>query len=382
MAHGSQTAIPCSLMRGGSSKGAYFMARNLPGDPDRRNSVVLAVMGGGDARQIDGLGGADPLTSKVAVIGPSSRPGADLDYLFLQVVVGEARVDDTPNCGNMLAGVVPFAIETGMITPSDGKTTARVHMVNSGGTAEIVVETPGGMVSYDGAAHIDGVPHTAAPIICNFLDIEGSACGALLPTGNVTDMLDGVRVTCIDNGMPVVVLRAEDLGKTGHESCEALEADQDLKARLESIRLRAGPIMNLGDVAEKVVPKMCLVAPPRAGGAISTRTFIPHVCHAAVGVLGAVTVASACVVPGAVTDGITEVPEGPEKTISIEHPSGEFTVTLSLDQTGPLPRITRAGLLRTARMIFSGEVFVPSSVWDGVSGRPDSKGALLRAIGR
>ncbi len=369
MAHGSQTAIPCSLMRGGSSKGAYFRARDLPADPATRTEVVLAVMGGGDARQIDGLGGADPLTSKVAVVGPSSRPDADVDYLFLQVVVGEARVDDTPNCGNMLAAVAPFAIEAGMVDAAPGETIVRVHMVNSGGLAELVVQTPGGIVSYDGAARIDGVPQSSAPIICNFLNTEGSACGALLPTGNVTDVIDGIGVTCIDNGMPVVVLRAEDIGRTGYETRDALNSDQDLKARLEAIRLRAGPMMNLGDVADKVVPKMCLVAPPRSGGAISTRTFIPHVCHAAVGVLGAVTVATACVMPGSAAAAVASVPEGSDKTISVEHPSGKFTVSLSVDQSGAVPRIVRAGLLRTARMIMRGDVFVPHGVWDGVSGR-------------
>lgn len=352
-------------MRGGSSKGAYFRAHDLPADPALRSEVVLAVMGGGDPRQIDGLGGGDPLTSKVAVVGPSSMPGIDVDYLFLQVVVGEARVDDTPNCGNMLAGVAPFAIETGMVDADDGETTVRVHMANSGGVAELVVSTPGGVVSYDGGARIDGVPDSAAPIICNFLNTEGSACGALLPTGNVTDEIDGVAVTCIDNGMPVVIIRAGDLGRTGYEARDALNSDDELKARLEAIRLQAGPMMRLGDVGQKVVPKMCLVAAPRAGGAISTRTFIPHVCHAAVGVLGAVTVATACILPGSAAAGMAEVPEGPDKAISVEHPSGEFTVSLSVDQSGPVPRITKAGLLRTARMIFRGEVLIPSRVWNG-----------------
>ncbi len=359
-----QTAIPCALMRGGSSKGLYFLASDLPADTALRDAVLVAAMGS-DARQIDAAGGAHPLTSKVAMVSRSESDTADIDYLFAQVVVGEGRVDTTPNCGNMLAGVAPFAIETGLLAADSPATSVRVRMLNSGNLCELSVQTPDGAVAYDGDARIDGVPGTAAPIICNYLDIAGSACGSLLPTGSVVDVFDDVSVTCIDNGMPVVVLRADDLGITGYETREELDAHTELKRRLESIRLQAGPRMNLGDVANKVVPKMSLISPPQAGGHVNTRTFIPHNCHAAIGVLGAVSVATACILPGSVAHGIAVVPEGSVKQMSVEHPSGEFSVTLEVGGSAEAPVVEKAGVLRTARMIMWGDVYVPQSVWDG-----------------
>lgn len=353
-------------MRGGSSKGLYFRAEDLPSDVAQRDRVLVAAMGA-DARQIDGAGGAHPLTSKVAIVSRSASPDADVDYLFVQVVVGEGRVDTTPNCGNMLAGVGPFAIETGLIAPGDGQTSVRVRMINSDNLCELLVETPGGVVSYDGDAKIDGVPGTSAPIVCNYLDVAGSATGSLLPTGSIVDVVDGVEVTCIDNGMPVVVLRAKDLGISGYETPQELDANEMLKAKIESIRLQIGPRMNLGDVTTKVVPKMSLIAPARAGGHVCTRTFIPHDCHAAIGVLGAVSVATACIMPGSVAEGIATVPSGEVKRMSVEHPSGEFSVTLEVGGTPERPVVRKAGLLRTARLIMRGEVLVPASVWAGRS---------------
>ena len=359
-----QTPIPAFLMRGGSSKGLYFRAHDLPSDPELRDRVLVAAMGE-DKRQIDGVGGAHPLTSKVAIVSRSAVDGVDVDYLFAQVVVGEGRVDATPNCGNMLAGVGPFALETGLVGAADPETAVRVRMLNSDNLCELLVQTPDGRVRYDGDARIDGVPGTAAPIVCNYLDVAGSACGSLLPTGNAIDEVGGVAVTCIDNGMPVVVLRASDFGKTGYETPAELDADTELKARIESIRLEVGPRMNLGDVTRKVVPKMSLIAPPRAGGHVATRTFIPHDCHAAIGVLGAVSVATACILPGSVAEGIALVPPGPVKQMSVEHPSGEFSVTLDVGGPPERPVVNKAGLLRTARLLFKGEVLVPRGVWDG-----------------
>ena len=353
-----QRAIPACLMRGGSSKGLYFRAEDLPSDEGGRDRVLVAAMGS-DKRQIDGAGGAHPLTSKVAIVRRSAEEGVDVDYLFAQVVVGEGRVDTTPNCGNMLAAVGPFAIETGMIEAAGPETTVRVRMLNTGNLCELIVQTPGGVVEYQGDARIDGVPGTAAPIVCNYLDIAGSVCGTLLPTGNRIDVVDGIEVTCVDNGMPVVCLRAADLDITGYETPEALDADETLKSRLESIRLQIGPKMNLGDVAKKVVPKMSLISAPRAGGHVNTRTFIPHDCHAAIGVLGAVSVATACILPGTVAEGIAVVPEGAHKRMSVEHPSGEFSVTLDVAGDAGNPEVTKAGLLRTARLIMRGEVLVP-----------------------
>lgn len=272
-------AAPCMWMRGGTSKGGYFLASDLPEAIAERDEFLLRVMGSPDPRQIDGLGGADPLTSKVAVVKPSTREGADVDYLFLQVFVDRAVVTDAQNCGNILAGVGPFAIERGLVPARDGETPVTIHMENTDQIAVARVGTPGGVVCYDGGARIDGVPGKASPIPIAFKDTAGSSCGALLPTGNEADVIDGIEVTCIDNGMPTVVMRAADMEISGDETREELEADAGLKARLESIRLQAGPMMNLGDVREKTVPKMTMVSPPRAGGAISTRTFIPHRCQ-------------------------------------------------------------------------------------------------------
>jgi 4-oxalomesaconate tautomerase len=361
-----QTAIACTVMRGGTSKGLYFRDRDLPSDPATRDAVLLAAMGSPDIRQIDGMGGAHPLTSKVAIVGEPTRPDADVDYLFQQVVVNEARVDGSQNCGNLLAGIGPFAIECGLVAATGDTTDVRIHMRNTNSIAVARVETPGGVVAYAGEARIDGVPGTAAPILIDFLDIAGSSCGALLPTGRSVDMIDGIDVTLIDNGMPVVLLRATDLGKTGYEEPAALEADADLKARVERIRLEAGRLMNLGDVTKKTVPKMTLVAPARNGGAVSTRTFIPHRVHEAIGVFGAVSVATACVVPGSVAEilagagGVSGA-----RSLDIEHPIGFFTVEMDVTNENGATQVRRAALLRTARKLMRGEVYVPNAVWGG-----------------
>jgi len=354
-------SIPCTMMRGGTSKGAYFLASDLPADPAQRDRVLLSVMGSPDTRQIDGIGGATSLTSKVAVIAPSERPDADVDYLFLQVAVDEARVDDGQNCGNILVGVAPFAIEHALVPARDGTTRVRIHMVNSGARVEAEVRTPGGAVEYEGDTAIDGVPGGAAPVVLDFLDTEGSACGSLLPSGSVLDTIDGVPATLIDNGMPVVILRAAELGRTGTETKAALDADDALKARLEAIRLDAGRRMGLGDVSERSFPKMCLIAPPREGGLVATRSFIPHDCHAAIGVFAAVSVVTACVLPDSVCEGVAVVPEGARKTCGIEHPSGVFVATVKLGHGADgAVTVERAGIVRTARKLFDGTVYVPS----------------------
>lgn len=359
-----QTPIPTLFMRGGTSRGPFFREADLPADPVTRDRVLLAVMGSPDKRQIDGLGGAHPLTSKVGIVRPGSAAGVDLDFLFAQLQPDKDTVDTTPNCGNMLAAVVPFALETGMVKAQGEKTTLRVLTLNTGMQCDITVETPGGHVNYDGEAKIDGAPGSSAPITINFLDTAGSVCSGLLPTGHVRDIIDGIEVTCIDNGMPLVILRAADVDRSGYESVAELNADSELKARLERLRLACGHAMGLGDVTTKSYPKMTLIAPPQAGGSIATRSFIPHVCHDAIGVLAAVTVATACVLEGAVTDGIAIVPEGENRKISVEHPTGEFSVELALDPQNP-QNVTRAALLRTARLIMRGEVMVPTKVWPG-----------------
>jgi 4-oxalomesaconate tautomerase len=364
--HG-QTAIPCLFMRGGTSRGPYFYEGDLPDDPAIRDRVLLAAMGSPDARQIDGLGGADSLTSKVAIVN-RGKDGVDIDFLFGQVLISEPRVDITPNCGNMLAAVGPFALERGLVQAQGDETTLRIVTRNTGMLCDVTIQTPGGKVRYDGDARIDGVPGTSAPIKISFLDTVGSVCGSLLPTGNLVDEFDDgfgkVQATCIDNGMPVVIIAAADLGRTGYESCDELNADHELKKRIETIRLAAGKAMGLGDVTQMVVPKMTLIAPPREGGSVCTRTFIPHNCHAAVGVLGAVTVATACIMPGSVAHPVSRVPAGTVKLVSVEHPTGEFSVELEVDPANP-HTVLRAALLRTARLIMRGEVMIPASVWEG-----------------
>ena len=348
----SDDGIPCLWMRGGTSKGAYFLKDDLPADPAARDALLLRIAGSPDPRQIDGIGGADPLTSKVAVLSPSSRVDADVDYLFLQVFVDQPVVTDAQPCGNILAGVGPAAIERGLVAPAGEITPVRIHMLNTGEVATAKVETPGGRVNYAGAAGIDGVPGTAAAVPLMFQNIAGSMTGALLPTGNPVDEIGGIACTLIDNGMPCVILRAADLGASGQETREALEADAALKARLEAIRLEAGPRMNLGDVAAKSVPKMTLVSAPTAGGVIATRSFIPHRVHASIGVLAAVTVATACLQPGSPAAALARLPK--DGRFLVEHPTGAADVFLDLAADGTL---RGAGTVRTARKLFDGRVF-------------------------
>jgi 4-oxalomesaconate tautomerase len=360
----SQTPVPCDVMRGGTSKGLVLRLEDLPADTATRDAVLLAAMGSPDEREIDGLGGAHPLTSKVAVVSPSAHEGADVDYLFLQVWPDRPEVSDSQNCGNMLAAVGPFAIEHGMVDAVDGVTPVRIWMVNTDTLATAYVQTPGGVVRYDGDARIDGVPGTHAPIPLEFADTAGSSCGALLPTGHVVDEVAGVRVTCIDNGMPVVCLAASDLGLTGAETPAEIEAMPDVLARIEEVRLAAGPLMNLGDVTSTTVPKMSLLSPAAGGGHVSTRTLIPHRVHEAIGVLGAVSVATACLLPGSVAAAMASVP-GSDSAVDVvvEHPTGFFTVSLEVDRSTAVPEVRRAALLRTARLLMRGEAMVPTSVW-------------------
>jgi 4-oxalomesaconate tautomerase len=352
-------------MRGGTSKGLYFLASDLPADSAARDRFLLAAMGSPDAREIDGMGGGHPLTSKVAVVSKSTREGIDVDYLFLQVWPDRAEVSDQQNCGNILAGVGPFAIERGLVAANSDRTPVSIFMVNTEAKATAFVETPDGIVNYDGTARIDGVPGFHAPVNINFEDVAGSSCGSLLPTGNVVDEVSGVEVTCIDNGMPVVCLNAADFGITGYETPEDLEANAELRAKVEAIRLAVGERMNLGDVTNKTVPKMSLLSPAKDGGLINTRTFIPHRAHEAIGVLGAVSVATACMLPGSVANkiaGLTEAAD--ELNIEVEHPTGFFTVQMQVDNSGPQLVVTKSALLRTARMLMSGNIFVSKSAWE------------------
>ncbi len=350
----SDRGIPVMWMRGGTSKGGYFLKQDLPDTVLDRDSLLLRAMGSPDPRQIDGMGGADPLTSKVAIVNASDRPGIDVDYLFLQISVDQPLVSDQQNCGNLLAGVGPFAIERGLVAATGEESRVTIFMENTGQVAVATVATPDGNVCYAGHARIDGVPGTAAPVALEFRDTAGSSCGALLPTGNAVDVVEDVPVTLIDNGMPCVVIKASDVGASGYETREALDNATDLKARIEAIRMAVGERMNLGDVSTKTVPKMMLVAPPRHGGMITVRSFIPHRAHASIGVLGAVSVATACLIAGSAVRDIAEIPDGPRKTLSIEHASGETTCVMEIDANGA---VVSSGMLRTARKLMDGEIF-------------------------
>ena len=345
--------IRAMWMRGGTSKGGYFLASDLPENTAPRDTALLAIMGSPDIRQIDGMGGADPLTSKVAVVARSARPGVDVDYLFLQVFVDQPIVTDAQNCGNILAGVGPFAIERGLVAAQTGETPVTIYMENTGQIARAVVQTPGGRVTYKGEAQIDGTPGTSAPIPIEFKDTAGSSCGALLPTGNAVDTVNGIAVTMIDNGMPCVVMRAKDMGISGIEAPADLEANTPLREKLEALRIACGPVMNLGDVTNKSVPKMTMVCAPRDGGAIMTRTFIPHRCHKTIGVLGAVSVATACLLEGAPAYDLANKGDGATRSLKIEHPTGEMTVVATLE--GGI--VASAAILRTARKLMDGTVF-------------------------
>ena len=353
-AGGAKGGTRCMWMRGGTSKGGYFLAADLPADTARRDAFLLGVMGSPDARQIDGMGGGNPLASKVAVVSASGLPGADVDYLFLQVSVDEAIVSDAQNCGNILAGVAGFAVERGLVKAGDPETRVAIRMLNSGRLAHAAIPTPGGVPDYSGKQSIDGVPGSAAAVRLLFDDLAGSSCGALLPTGNPSDEVEGCRVTMIDNGMPVVVMRAGDMGVSGDETPGELDANDSLKARLERVRLACGPLMNLGDVARKTVPKMMMVSAPAHGGAFGTRCFIPHRCHESIGVFAAVSAATAAMIEGGVLAGLAVIPGGATRTLDVEHPGGAMRCVLECDGAG---RVVRAGMVRTARKLFDGEVF-------------------------
>lgn len=356
--------IPCIYMRGGTSKGPYFKAEDLPSDVKIRDQVLLAAMGSPDLRQIDGLGGADTLTSKVAIVSKSTRPGVDVDYLFAQVDIGKPIVDTAPSCGNMLAGIAPFALETGMLEAKDGETTVMIYNVNTDSKIEAIVQTPGRKVRYSGNARIDGVPGTAAPIVLNFMDVVGSVSGSLLPTGNVVDVINGIEVSCVDVAMPMIMMRATDFGLTGYEGRKEIDGNKELFARIEPIRLEAGRRMTFGDCTDKVIPKVGLLAPAKDGGTIASRYLTPHALHAAHAVTGAVCVASACAIPGSIAHQLAKPDTANPRTIWIEHPSGQVDVLLKTTGEGKSMDVV-AGTLRTARPIMKGSVFVPETAFRG-----------------
>lgn len=358
-----QTAIPCVMMRGGTSRGPYFKASDLPTDSATRDRVLLAAMGSPDDRQIDGIGGATTLTSKVAIVSPSDHPQADVDYLFAQVSIDRAFVDTAPSCGNMLSGVGPFAIDSGYVTAQDGETLVRIRNVNTDSFIDAMIQTPSGQVEYEGTTAIDGVPGTAAPVVLNFQEVVGSKTGALLPTGNLIDTVEGIEVSCVDVAMPMVIMTATSLDKTGYESKVELDGDKEFFGRLESARLAAARLMGLGDVSGQVIPKVGLLAAPRDSGNITSRYFVPTACHAAHAVTGAICVSVCTALPGSVADGLARYDDDLPRQCVIEHPSGSIEVALDLQHDGERLQVNSAGVIRTTRKLFAGEVYVPAAVW-------------------
>jgi 4-oxalomesaconate tautomerase len=360
-----QTGIPYHFFRGGTSRGPYFRREDLPEDRETLARVLVAVLGSGQKLNIDGIGGGAAVTTKVAMLSVSQTEGCDIDYFFAQVGVEDGLVDFKPTCGNILSGVGPAAIEMGLIAPQGDVTRVKIHSVNTGAKVEAVVSTPEGAVCYDGTAAVDGVPGTAAPVFLNFMDVVGSATGALLPTGNLRDVIDGIEVTCMDVAMPVVIARARDFGLTGTETAAELDENRAFYARMEPIRRAAGVLMGMGDVAQSVTPKFALLSEPRNGGTVTARYFMPKNCHPTMAVTGAQCLASAVLTPGTVAEGLFSPPQGQPALVLIEHPSGVMDVTVDYSTGAAGFQLHSAGLLRTARLLARGEVMVPASVWAG-----------------
>lgn len=359
----TQTPIPYLFLRGGTSRGPYFRREDLPEDRDQLAKVLIAVVGAGHPLNIDGIGGGNAVTTKVAMLSKSEGPDADVDYFFAQVAVKEELVDFKPTCGNILVGVGPAALELGLLAPQDGQTKIRIRAVNTGALIESIVETPGGTVTYAGDTAIDGVPGTAAPVQVNFLDVVGTTCGSFLPTGNLRDVIDGIEITCMDVAMPMAIARADAFGLTGYETAEELDANREFFARMEAIRIKAGQLMGMGDVTKSVMPKFGILAAPREGGAIAARYFMPWTCHPSLAVTGSQCLAACALTPGTVADGLADIPPERPALMKIEHPMGIIEVTVDYDASGPDGfSLKSAGLVRTARLIARGEVLVPESV--------------------
>lgn len=353
--------IPCILMRGGTSKGPYFLAQDLPESRDEIAKVLIAAMGAGSPLQVDGIGGSRPTTSKVAILSPSKDDWAEVDYLFAQVHAEKAEVDFSPSCGNMLAGVGPAAIEHGLKRVTESTTSVRIHNVNTGALIEAQVETPDGEVNYSGDARIDGVPGTAAPIILNFKNVIGSKTGKLFPTGNPKDLIGGFEVTCIDVAMPMVIGLAEDFGITGHETRETIDENKALFERFEKVRMEAGKLMGFGDVSHSVVPKFGLLAKAAKDGTIAARYFMPWSCHPAYAVTGAICTGSCVLAGNTVADTLIDTLDTSPTPVRIEHPTGSIDVMFEHSHDNGEFQLHSAGLLRTARRLFSGKVSIPAS---------------------
>ncbi|MEL6683795.1 MAG: 4-oxalomesaconate tautomerase [Pseudomonadota bacterium] len=361
----TQTAIPFLFMRGGTSRGPYLNRADLPDDLETLAEVLIAMLGSGHPLNIDGIGGGNAVTTKVAMLSASDDDWADVDYFFAQVSVDDRSVDFKPTCGNILSGVGPAALEMGLVPATGGQTTINIKAVNTGARVVATVETPNGAVRYDGAAAIDGVRGTAAPVALQFMDTIGGATGAFLPTGNLIDVFERVEVTCMDVAMPMVIAKADSFGLTGYESADDLNANSDFFAAMEKVRIAAGEAMGISDVASSVTPKFGLLAPAKDGGTIATRYFMPWKTHPTMAVTGAQCLASCVLTPGTVAEGMAARSNDRPATVTLEHASGEIDVLVDYDLTAEGIDLRSAGLVRTARLLAKGEVMIPRAVWSG-----------------
>jgi 2-methylaconitate cis-trans-isomerase PrpF len=361
----TQTGIPFLFLRGGTSRGPFFKRSDLPEDQARLSTVLISLLGSGHPLNIDGIGGGAAVTTKVAMLSRSEDDWADIDYFFAQVSVEDRLVDYKPTCGNMLSGVGPAAIEMGLVEPGGDETIIRIRAVNTGARIISRVLTPSGNVAYDGGTVIDGVPGSAAPIELQFMDVTGGVTGAFLPTGSLIDVIDGIPVTCMDVAMPMVIARAEDFGLSGYESREELDENPAFYGRMEPIRIEAGHRMGMGDVTRSVTPKFGLLAPPRAGGTACTRYFMPWSCHPTMAVTGSQCLAACLLTPGTVAEEMVERTGTNPAHVILEHPSGQIEVIIDYEIGSAGFKLNSAGLLRTARKLAEGRVFVPAAIWAG-----------------
>lgn len=362
-----QAGIPFIFMRAGTSRGPFFRQEDLPRDREALSDILIRVIGSGHALNIDGIGGGAPVTTKVAMLSASDDPWADVDYFFAQVSVDTCQVDYKPSCGNILSGVGPAAIEMGIVPAQDGVTEVKIRAGNTGSKVVAQVQTPGGIVSYAGETRIDGVPGTAAPITLNFTETVGAATGSFLPTGNLQDEFGGISVTCMDVAMPMVIARAEDFGLTGQESREELDGNGGLFAEIERLRVEAGVAMGFENVAESVVPKFGLLAPAQNGGTLAARYFMPWSTHPTMAVTGAQCLAACALTPGTVSDGLFDRPQVSPAKIVLEHPSGQIQLTVDFELLADTLHLNSVGLVRTARKLADGKVYVPARLWNGAA---------------
>ena len=360
-----QIAIPCLFMRAGTSRGPFFNRNHLPQDLDQLSKVLVAAVGAGHRLNINGIGGGVAVTTKVAMVSPSYEEWADVDYFFAQVNVEDEIVDFAPTCGNMLSGIGPAAIEMGLMPATEGHTSVKIRSVNTGARIEAIVETPFDpkpRVEYEGSAQIDGVPGTASAIQLNFMDVVGSKTNGLLPTGQAIEQIDGIDTTLIDVAVPMMVLRASDMGKTGYESAQALTDDKAFMQKLETLRLQAGERMGLGDVTKSVVPKVGLLSKPQNNGSVSIRYFMPWQCHPSLAVTGSMAFAGCVLLPGTVAEGLIDIKPNSDSLL-FEHPMGDMTVTVDYTLNDGKLDLRASGSIRTARLLMRGELMVPSTTF-------------------